>query len=467
MLLKRLFTSLALGTMLLSQSAMAAKPTYAELLAELNRLLSLKDYVTAYQYADQHTYEYGGEPEFDLLSGFAAYGNEKYQEAVFAFERVVLIKPSSFLARYFLAQTYEKVDNLHAAITELEKLLTRPITQVQREKSEALLRRVNRQLVERKRSWYQQFSTTMAYDNNVNSGTDKDEIYIPALDANIQLFDSAKKTQDLSYSFSYAAGYQHPLTQYQWVRVDLSANHVGFAKFNEYQRQQLGLTVSYEQELLRGQVSVSGYSRPLWLEQDVEISETSGDQNNQGGSVISQDLDREIARFRTENGIALFFQKNTSRKTSYRAGVNYAKVIDETDGDLDLTRTKVSGAFQYKTALLHTIMLHYQQDVTDLDTLTSNDKNVIGATYQLTWPISSNIVSNSFVVYETHKYQDEHPFFKETRDESLMAITSQLLFNSSENLQQKLQLSYQDKNSNVELYEFDRLEISASWQYRF
>jgi hypothetical protein len=434
--------------MTLSNVGYAADITYAELLSKMNLLLSEKNYEEAFKFADFHTYEYGGEPEFDLLTGFAAYGLERYQEAVFAFERVVLVKPGSYLARYFLAQTYEKVDNLNAAITELEKLLTRPLTQEQRDKTEALLRRINKKLVERKRSWYQMVNFTTAYDSNINSGTSKDSIYLPVFDDFILLNEEAKATQDLSYSIGYLGGYQHPLTQFQWIRVDISANHIGFAKHNQYQRQQLGINVSYEQELLKGQVSVSGFSRPLWLEQD-----------------IADEVAREIAHFRTENGLSLFFQRDTSRQTSYRAGFSYSKIIDETGGDLDLTRARVSGAFQYKTSLLQTIMLHYQQDTSE-DTL-HNDKNVMGVTYQVTWPISTNVVSNSFVVFENHAYQGEHPFFQEIRDEDLTSFTSQLLFNSSEHLQQKLQLSYQNKSSNLELYEYNRLEISASWQYRF
>lgn len=428
--------------------------SYGQVIERLNALLKAKDYITAYEYGDSQVYEHGGEAEFDLLVGLAAYGSEKYQEGVFAFERVLLVKPGSFLARYYLALSYKKVDNLHAAATELEKLLTRPLTQVQRDKAEALLRRVERTLVNRNLSWYQQIASSVAFDNNVNSGTDKRTVNLPNV-GDIQLFDSSRATKDLSYSVSYNGGYQHPISQFQWFKIDISAGYFGYAQQTEYQRFQTGITLAYEQELLRGKISFNGFSRPLWREVE-NLDDLS-----------STTIDRELGPYRTENGVSMFFQKNTSRKTSYRLGGNYSQIVNDVNPELDLTRAKVNAAFQYKTRLLHTIIVHAQQDVTDDEESNFNGKDTLGLTYQLTWPISNTVVSNSYLMVENHQYADQHPLFQVIRDETMTAFSSQLLFNTTDRLQLKLSLGLQNKTSNVDLFSYDRLEVAGSWQYRF
>lgn len=178
-------------------------------------------------------------------------------------------------------------------------------------------------------------------------------------------------------------------------------------------------------------------------------------------------MDRELGPYRTENGVSLFFQKNTSRKTSYRLGGNYSMIVNDVNPELDLTRAKVSGAFQYKTRLLHTIIGHYQQDTAEEPNSNFNAKDSYGVTYQLTWPISNTVVSNSYVMVENHLYADEHPLFAVVRDETMTALSSQLLFNTSDKLQLKLSMAFQNKVSNVDLFSYDRFEVAGTWQYRF
>ena len=454
---KRTVQKALIITAFLSFGTLAEKLSYPQVLDQINQLLLNKDYVQAYEFADRHTFDHGGEAEFDLLLGFAAYGNEHYQEAVFAFERVVINKPKSFLGRFYLAQSYNKVENLPAAIKELERLQAEELTAVQREKTNGLKTLINRKLVNRKLTWYQIIAANIAYDSNINSGTDQDTIFIPNF-GELTLFDSAKATEDNSYSLAYLAGYQQPLSQYQWVKIDFSANHFGYSEYNEFQRQQLGINVAYEQELLRGQLSVSAYSRPLWLEQDVEVDSTED---------LTTEVDREIALYRTENGGAFFFQKNTSRKHAYRIGVNYALVSNDANSALDFTRTKVSFAYQFKTQVMHSVMAHRQQDVSDEEGFEYNDKDIIGLTYQFTWPITASFISNSFVMVEHHAYQGLHPVFQEERDEILGSVASQLIYKLNDQHQFKLQLNAQKKDSNVELFGYERLEFGGGWQYRF
>jgi len=411
---------------------------YSEVIKKLNTLLSSKQYDRAFQLSDEYTFEYGGLPEFDLLSGFAAYGDRKYQEAVFAFERVTTEVPNSYLARFYLAQTYQKLDNLPAAISELNRLLEKPLLDNQRESASKLLNRINQTLTDKDKSWSHSISGMMAFDSNINSGTEEEQIFIPNL-GDVQLFDSSRKTRDLTYSLSYQANYKHPISQNQWLKVNFGANYVDYLEFNQYQRNMLNFNLAYAQESKIGTLSVSGFARPLWL---------------------------DGAHYRTEMGASTNWQKEISKSSGLMSSLSYSVINNSVNATLDLSRTRLSLSYLFKANQIHTLMTHWQQDVSDNAEFEYNDKDVLGVMYQLTWPITDSIISNNSFMLEQHKYVGIHPIFLIKRDEIMSMFSSQLMFNSTEKLSLKLHLNVQDKNSNENLFSYDRIEIGASWQYK-
>lgn len=424
--------------LLCSSQSTAATLSYTQVMQQLNSLLSQKQYQQAYVLADDHMFEYGGSPEFDLLTGFSAYGSEQFQEAVFAFERVVLEQPSSYLGRFYLAQSYHKVDNTAAAIVELETLLLRPLTPEQRDGAQKLLRRLDRQQINKNKKWFQQISTSFAFDDNVNSGTNAEAVNIPGL-GEIPLFPSSQKTTDMSYSVNYSASYQHPISQYQWFRLDLSLGHVDFIQFNQYRRNPMSLGLTYESNHNFGKLSGSVYTRPLWLE--------------------GQD-------YRTENGGELKWQFGLNKRVDIGATINFGLVTNANDKKLDFTRNKAAITTSFKSSVLHAAIVQYTSDVSDNPLFEFNDKNSTAFMYQLTVPINDVLISNHLIMVEQQQYQAAHPLFLVQRDEQLTMLSNQLLFSYSDKLVMKLHLNVQQKTSNLDLYSFDRMELGATWQYR-
>lgn len=435
--MNRIHLSLGLLWLILSPAAQSQNIEYPKLLEQLNTLLTEKQYMQAFQLADEHTFDFGGLPEFDLLSGFAAYGDGKYQEAVFAFERVIIERPASFLARYYLALCYRKVNNLPAAINELDKVLIRPLLDEQREKADKLKFRIERQLVNKKRSWGHSISAGLAFDSNVNSGTSEQSIVIPNL-GEIDLFESSRETRDVGYSLSYQANYQYPISQYQWFKADIVLSHMDFLEHNEYRRNPMSFSLSYEHKFRSAKASTTAYTRPLLVE--------------------GQD-------YRVESGAQFSWNQELSKYAGLVAGISYSVVTKDEFGVQDFSRIKGSGSFIYKTKVIQSLTGHWHQDVSDDSLYDYNDKDVIGMMYQLTWPISDVLISNNNMLIEQHKYLGIHPLFLEKRDETLTMFSSQLIFNSSEKIKVKLHLNVQNKSSNLKLYSFNRAELGATWQY--
>jgi len=436
--MNRFFTLLLTTLLFVSSTAYAKAMSYPDVIKQLNHLLTNKQYAAAFQLSDEYTYEYGGTPEFDLLSGFSAYGDQKYQEAVFAFERVAIEVPNSYLANFYLAQTYQKLDNLPAAVSQLELLLKKPITSGQKDKANKLLSRINNTMLNKDKTWGHSITGMLAYDNNINSGTSEDQIFIPNF-GTIDLFDSSQKTSDLTYSLNYRANYQHPISQNQSVNVNFGANYVDYLEYKEYQRLMTNFDVGYAQESKLGTISVSGFARPLWL---------------------------DGTYYRAEIGASSNWKKGISQRSELMSSLSYSVISNDVNVALDLSRTRASFSYLFKSKQIHTLMAHWQQDVSDDREYFYRDKDVIGLTYQLTWPITDSIISNNSIVVEQHMYQGVHPLFLQEQDETLSMFSSQLLFNTSDKLRLKLYLNVQDKNSNIKLYSYDRVELGASWQYK-
>ncbi len=431
--------------------AVCAEPmTYKDTLVKLNELLAKKDYEQAYQVADEQTFEHGGLPEFDLLAGFAAFGSEYYQEAVFAFERVVLEQPDSFLARFYLAQTYQKMNNLAAAINELDYLLSKPMAEEQQERVARLKSRFESLAESKTKKWGHSFSAGIVYDTNVNSGTTEELAYfrnptqqeqvLPVL-----LTDSSQESHDWGYNFSYSAYYQHQLNQHQKIKVDAAIAHYGFVDLNQYRRNPINFSVSFEQALDQGKLNTSIYTRPLLLE--------------------SQD-------YRTENGISMLWQQGIDKQSSFLLSGAFSRVTKDQVNDQDFNRTKLAGTYLYLTKVIHGLTLHWYQDVSDNALYQYNDKDVTGVMYQLTWPINNAMLLSSFAMVENHKYKAHHPWATTednqlvTRDETLTTLTSQLTYKASEDTSLKLHVTLQDKSSNLALFSFNRAEFGASWHYK-
>lgn len=69
--------------------------------------------------------------------------------------------------------------------------------------------------------------------------------------------------------------------------------------------------------------------------------------------------------------------------------------------------------------------------------------------------------------YQWIDYQDEHPLFLKDREDNLLMLTSTIRYLINDDLAIQLAANYQDKTSNISLFEYDRLDINLSVSYSF
>ncbi|MBA6391506.1 DUF560 domain-containing protein [Colwellia sp. BRX10-3] len=426
-----------------------ALASYEAELKQLKSYLSDKQYIQAYDYSETLADDLAGEFAFDFMAGIAAFGAEKYQAAVFAFERVVIHDPMSYTGRYYLALSYKAVDNLHGAIVEFETLLTTrstgsSLTDEQKANVVNQLKSVNRILSERKRRWSHEILFGVGSDNNINSGSSEDEIALPD-GTLIPLFDSSKATSDGTYQARYALKYQQPLSQNQKLLFDFAVQNKHYVSHHEYNRQMLSVSIKYEQQLQENSTWYLGASTaPLWFSSE---------------------------KYRTQNALNFGWQQAINTASNYGVNGLVADVKHNIYSDLDFERYQMNAFYRMQAKYQHMFLLNWYQDKNQKG-FDHNSRMAVGISYIVSYPIYQNFTGNTLIKLEKQNYDEPNPLFGVYSDSVLSVVSTELAYTGFENQIIQLQLSYQDKRldseiSAMKIYEYDRFEANLTWKYAF
>lgn len=91
---------------------------------DMERLYAEQRYQEAYQLGFKHLAEEAGNPNFDMIFGVAAQKSGELDQALFAFERVLMYDSKTQVARFELARTHFLLDNHITARHNFNRLLT-------------------------------------------------------------------------------------------------------------------------------------------------------------------------------------------------------------------------------------------------------------------------------------------------------------------------------------------------------
>lgn len=144
---------------------------------DLSKLLDSGQYEAAYVRAVSQLADREGDPAFDFAYAQAALRTGRYQEAVFALERVTTLEPDHHAARMALGDAYAGLGNQREASKWYRSLLDHP--EIGDQAAEALARvDTPFDLLGRKLRLWVDFSG--GFDSNVNLGSDEDGLWIDA-----------------------------------------------------------------------------------------------------------------------------------------------------------------------------------------------------------------------------------------------------------------------------------------------
>ena len=418
-------------------------------LTKLKNHLLAKEFTKAYEYSKLLEDDLAGDITYDFLSGLAAFGVEDYQTAVFAFERVVINDPSLFDGRYYLGLSYRKIDNLLAAVTEFEILLSdvfliKPLTPIQVIKVKSQLAATEKLLLSLTSRWSHDIMLNTSSDSNINSGSSQDEITLPD-GSSIPLFDSSRKISDGSYSARYHLNYQHLLNQYQSLSVDFSAQDKRYFSETGFNRQMFNFEAKYKHTFADDSSWYLGVkTAPQWFVKK---------------------------KFRTENAITFGWQELFSPSSQFGLNALFSNVDNAVFEQLAFNRYQASTFFTFRSQFQHVVMLKWYRDVNKM-AIKHNNKTSFSASYIVSYPFADKLIGKALFMLEKQKYLAPNPLFNEFSDSTLGMISTELLYTGFKKQLTKLQVNYQNKQVDsgllaMKIFEFDRVEINLIWTYAF
>lgn len=411
-------------------------------IAQLQTLIQQKQFQQAFDLSNALMADWGGEPGYDLLAGQAAYGAGYFQEAVFAFERVLIVKPNVLLARLYLAFSYFQVKNLGAAQKELTKLLQEQLKPEDAAKVREYLARITELRARSVVNHAVNLKLGYGYDSNANSGTTLDNLsnipvespFYPIIGS---LDESSLEQSDHTVDAALNYVYNRKLTQKSDLSFNGSYVNTRYREQSQLDREILSLTGSYKDEYWGALFNISGFVQPMMLDGEF---------------------------YRGAYGLAMDATWLLSDKWQWLWGLSYTSVNVNSNDDQDIHQYAYRTRFTYMGSKIHMFELGYGDDDGKLDNPVSisNGKDFWILSYTLVYP-----VSNKWLIIASSSYQDiEHdginPAIGVLREEESFTALLNVDYLLSAKWKISGSLSYTDKDSSVEIYAYDRATAGLS-----
>lgn len=424
-----------IGATLGFSSSALAEPS--EQLLQLQALVAEKRAQEAFLLSTSMLEEWGGEPDFDFYAGRAAFMAKHFQEAVFAFERVMFNRPKHIRSRLLLAFSYFKVNNYGAAKTELNWFLARP--QLVSGNDLATIKNYLSQIEAAEKRAVRDTSFEVGlgigHDTNVNSGTETDSIFFPSIGDFITLTDGVERDDTVS-DLSLAFRHREKLSQTQSYTVAANFNHVMHHKNNEFDRSLLNLTASFSGSLqdtwFGGNYTASTFFQPMYLDDEF---------------------------FRTATGVSLSNTWQIAEGWTWMLGVNYSLINNVQQNAQDMRRSGISSRFTWLGSHPQIIDLFFTNDNASKTEGEHNGRDFYGISYTYLYPANHVLSFMLRLNADKAEYAANHPTFLIVRDEQSIGATLTANYKVTPEWKTSATLRFSDRSSNLSIYEFDRTEV--------
>jgi hypothetical protein len=408
----------------------------------LKSSINKQEFVQAWKIAQSNADEYLGDAEFDFFYGIAALANNEFELAVFAFERVVANKPNWLDGQYYLAKSYFKMANYHSVLMLCDGIINQPNTPAQLiSLSNKLKNTAQKKLAQQSLYYQQQVSVNAGYDSNINAGIDEENIFLPFLGESIFLSENSKKTSDNYLAVNYQLSGSKALNQKEKLLFSTKVNIHNFVDENDYNRIILDGTVDYLRQFDSFDASVGLRVQPLWF---------SGDY------------------YRTQASINTKLKKHLSQQWLIGGDFGIGKTKNNLNDNLDTNNLTLSANSQYFTGnWRHSLAASYLEEMSQSSENDHISSKLQALSFNSLWVIDSQWLMSGSLSWQHKKYQDIHPFYFTKRVDNTWMLATMVQFQQSKAIYYRLNVSVQDKDSNLSLFSYQRVDIGLSASMNF
>ncbi len=402
------------------------------LLAEAQGLLAEGQGEEAYALLLPELERRAGEPDYDYLFGLAALEVGEPTEAVFAFERVLLVQPDHLQARAELARAYYLMGESGAARREFETVKQEDVPPQVKETINRYLAAMDYPYDPKRARLNVYLEFGGGYDSNVNSAATTSQVFIPA--AGVVPIDPLGQEQDSGIG-SIEAGFRfaHPL------RSNLNLYGGANAKW----RQAFDAT-EFDQAIANGLLGLhlvhgANEYRLAVLGQSFLID---GDRNRNLGGVNAQ-WQRNL---NAQNQITLYGQAAALRYPGQ--GVR----------DADQYAGGLAWAHAFDVAGQPVALLSVFGGTEDNKTSSRPDigRDFVGARLGGQYSINDRTTAFGAVTYQYSRYGGLDPQFEQRRTDDFVTAALGFRYAIHKNWSIRPEIGYTHNDSTLAINEFDR-----------
>lgn len=409
---------------------------------QLKEKIELNDNQSAWKLATMLEIEYLGDVDFDFLYGLAALKAQENERAVYAFERVVANKPKWLDAQYYLASGYYAMKNYHAAIEITQSLSQSETISAQLTSSAIKLNNLASDALARQSLYFQQsVDVNLGYDSNINAGTSEDNIFLPFLNQDIILSDESKESSGSYLALGHQLLATKALTQSSKLSFSAISKLHYFTSDTDYNRFSLRTNLQYKQDFDAFSTSVGARVVPLWLNDSY---------------------------YRTQYGVTAGLSKTIDKQWLVATEAFLGKTKNDINDLLSTDDVSLQISAQYIMARWrHGFSLFYSQEDSEFFESRHNNKNTSSLNYMANYAIDQHWLASANISYQHQDYQHQHPFFFEKRADNMWLFGTSIQYQDAERWSYRLSATMQDKDSNLALFSYQRVDIKLSARMSF
>lgn len=383
--------------------------------------------------------------EAQLLLANSAYHLGLSDEAMAAYDRVLMISPNNVTAKIQLTKLYMKAKAYRLASLELNPVLEANLSGSQKKEALRLKKQLNDYVAQNTKKDGKPFvnvelSLGLLYDSNVNGDIGEETHKIPAYNLSykgskekgkLAHFESISISKDISLSrsaglFAYVDLYNKNYINHN-SKTDLAYAALGLSPYYNLGKFRVSLPLSFNRVFL----DYKGYLN-----------------NSSAGLDIKRAIDNGLI----EGGF-LYSQSRFD-------GINEAK---------DASNQSLYVGFRYRIFdnIIKFAQLKYAINKEKEDLRTDISYSSYGVNLGLNAMLSKSLIGTFKFSFTNYAYDDENKVFLNKRSDKVYGVGTGLGYSLSKSSYLSLDINYLSKQSNQFVYDYDKFTIPLVYNYRF
>lgn len=407
-------------------------------------LLDRGDAKAAYALLEPLEPQRAGDPEYDFLLGLAALEIGKNTNAVFAFERVLAVKPDHVRARAEIARAYAALGETRMAKQEFETVKRQGVPPEVAATIDRLLSAIERVEDEGRTTVRGYVEASLGHDTNVNSATADRNVAVPLFGGAIfTLGPGGVRRSDTFTSVGGGLSLRKPLDK-EWaltaglngnkrMNTDVDVFDTGSADAH------LGVVRTYGKDVFSAALQYNQF----WVDND---------------------------RYRQAAGFTAQWQHNYDARTQASLYIQYSDLNYATQTVRNADRFVIGANFARALPGFKTVFYggaYVGEEATRKDGFAHLGHTLYGARVGAQHELHRDVKGFANLGYEQRRYNGEDPFFLTTRRDNQWNLGLGAVWTPAKHWRVTPQFQYTDVRSNIALNRYRREMVSVTVRREF